>query len=150
VESTLRGSHQKIVSFSIYGTADKNGSRYYDYIKNNADRIKDILPGGVYHISKYKCMLFSILTTFIGWIMRLYHNADRDSKEQKILCDIYCSSPSMDLCDVKLLRRQLSKKKKGRVPDMRPVTGESIDNLDKMMWRYLSMLVNCMLNINYI
>jgi hypothetical protein len=58
VESTLRGSHQKIVSFSIYGAADKNGLRYYDYIKNNADRIKDILPGTVYHFSQYKCMLF--------------------------------------------------------------------------------------------
>jgi len=74
--------------------------------------------------------------------MRLYHNADKDSKEQDILCDIYCSSPWMDLCDVKILRRQLSKRKKGRNPDMRPVTGETIDYLDRMMWRYLPMLVN--------
>ena len=44
-ESTSRGAHQKIVAFSIYGAADNDGSRYYNYIKDNADRIKDVLPG---------------------------------------------------------------------------------------------------------
>lgn len=74
--------------------------------------------------------------------MRLYHNADKGSKEHNIICEVYCSSAEMDVCDVNVLRRKLSKRKKDhRIPDLRPVTGEIIDHLDKMMWRYLPMLV---------
>ena len=64
VESTLRGSHQKVVAFSIYGTADKNGSRYYDYIKNNTNRIKDILPGTLFHNIRTPCYLTVRLDMF--------------------------------------------------------------------------------------
>lgn len=46
LESTLRGPHQKIVAFSIYGKSDgKDSMRYYNFMRDNAVRINQVLPG---------------------------------------------------------------------------------------------------------
>lgn len=44
-ESTLRGPHQKVVAYSIFGRADGNGKKYFESLNENAARIKRILPG---------------------------------------------------------------------------------------------------------
>ena len=45
-ESTLRGPRQKIVAFSIYGKSDdKDSMRYYNFMRDNAVRINQVLPG---------------------------------------------------------------------------------------------------------
>ena len=47
----------------------------------------------------------------------------------------------MDLCDIDVLRRTLSKREKDRSkPDKRPVTGEQISHMNRMMWRLIPML----------
>ena len=44
-ESTLRGTNQKIVSFSIFGKADEKGLRYYSLLNENAVAVNQLLPG---------------------------------------------------------------------------------------------------------
>ena len=44
-ESTLRGPNQKVVSFSLFGNADERGVRYFSYLRENAIRINQVLPG---------------------------------------------------------------------------------------------------------
>lgn len=44
-ESTLRGPDQKVVSFSLFGNADEQGLRYYSFLRDNAIRINQLLPG---------------------------------------------------------------------------------------------------------
>ncbi len=44
-ESSLRGFHQKVVSFSTYGKNDGDGERYFSFIRQVAKRIQKVLPG---------------------------------------------------------------------------------------------------------
>lgn len=55
------------------------------------------------------------------------------------MCDVYCDYPWIDLCDVSSLWRRLSKRKK-KNPDLRPVTGEQISNVNRRIWRFLPLL----------
>ena len=71
--------------------------------------------------------------------MRLYHNLDQGTAEYRLLCEVYCKSPWMDLCDVNALWRQFAKRSK-TLPDWRPVTGEQISRLNRRMWRFIPLL----------
>lgn len=44
-EAAQRGLNQKIVSFSIFGNADKKGMKYFSFIRENAVKINQLLPG---------------------------------------------------------------------------------------------------------
>lgn len=70
--------------------------------------------------------------------MRLYHNIESNIPEHRLLCDVYCTYPWLDLCDINVIRRKLSKRK--RKHDFRPVSGEQISNLNRRIWRFLPML----------
>ncbi len=73
--------------------------------------------------------------------MRVYHNLDTDSEEHQLLCNAYCDYSWMDLCDINIMWKTLSKREKDWTkPDWRPVTGEQISNMNRMMWRLIPML----------
>lgn len=72
--------------------------------------------------------------------MRLHHNIQNDTKEFKMICDVYCENPLIDLCDVSSLWRKLSKRRKKKNRDLRPVTGEQIFKLNRRIWRFLPLL----------
>lgn len=72
--------------------------------------------------------------------MRLHHNLEKGTTEHGLLCQVYCESPWMDLCDINALWRQFAKRSKAGKPDWRPVTGEQISNLNKRMWRFIPLL----------
>jgi len=44
-EAIQRGPNQNIVSFSLFGNADKAGMRYFSFVRENAIKIKQLLPG---------------------------------------------------------------------------------------------------------
>lgn len=44
-EAVQRGPNQNIVSFSLFGNADKDGMRYFSFVRENAIKIKQLLPG---------------------------------------------------------------------------------------------------------
>lgn len=72
--------------------------------------------------------------------MRLHHNIDVETPEHKLLCEVYCSYSWVDLCDVSSLWRKLSKRRKNKNFDLRPVTGEQVFNLNRRIWRFLPLL----------
>lgn len=118
-ESVQREPNQRIVSFSVFGKADKTGMKYFKFLRENAVKINQFLP---------------------GWVMRLHHNIDVETPEHKLLCEVYCSYSWVDLCDVSSLWRRLSKRRKNKNFDLRPVTGEQVFNLNRRIWRFLPLL----------
>ena len=44
-EATQRGPNQNIASFSLFGNADKKGTRYFSFLRENAIKINQLLPG---------------------------------------------------------------------------------------------------------
>lgn len=44
-EAIQRGPNQKIASFSLFGNADKKGMRYFSFLRENAIKINQLLPG---------------------------------------------------------------------------------------------------------
>lgn len=72
--------------------------------------------------------------------MRLHHNLEQGTAEHRLLCDVYCDNPWVDLCNINTLWRRLSKRKRKLFPDFRPVTGEKISNLNRRIWRFLPLL----------
>lgn len=54
-ESSLRGFHQKVVSFSIYGKNHGDGERYFTYVRQVAERIQKVLPGTV---TQFYCIYY--------------------------------------------------------------------------------------------
>lgn len=118
-ESVQREPNQRIVSFSVFGKADKTGMKYFKFLRENAVKINQFLP---------------------GWVMRLHHNIDVETPEHKLLCEVYCSYSWVDLCDVSSLWRTLSKRRKNKNFDLRPVTGEQVFNLNRRIWRFLPLL----------
>ena len=75
-----RGRGQKIISYSFYGSLK---SAYYNGIIENLAGVQLLYP---------------------EYIMRLYYDAKKakedDTGKFKELCDLYCTEPNFDLCDV--------------------------------------------------
>lgn len=80
--STLRGPHQKVVSYSFYGDT-KSG--YFKGVSINTKSIAKLYP---------------------GWTVRLYHNISPKNPEgMKDLCSLFCTYSNLDECYVEDLER---------------------------------------------
>ena len=82
--ATDRGPGQKVISYSFYG---KLQSAYFNGIAENLALIQLLYP---------------------DYIMRIYldKNAIQTEDEYQDLCDLYCSEPNLDLCDVGEIGKQ--------------------------------------------
>lgn len=78
-----RGQSQRVISYSIYGSLQ---SSYFKGIRLNLKGVEQFYP---------------------GYTMRLYHNADESQTGFKELCDIYCQSNTLDLCNVRHIGKRL-------------------------------------------
>lgn len=100
--SSLRGHGQKVISYSFYGSLK---SAYFKGIRENFNGIKSYYP---------------------GYIMRLYYDRKKAMEDNPTefskLCDMFCSEPNFDLCDVNSI---------GRYPDLASLFG--------MIWRFAPM-----------
>ncbi|XP_066949025.1 uncharacterized protein [Macrobrachium rosenbergii] len=77
---TMRGYHQKVISFSLYG---KFLNEYY----NNTPSI-----------------ITQVSSTYPGWLIRIYHDMNLERKEQEQwMCSLICKYPNVDFCHVKNL-----------------------------------------------
>jgi hypothetical protein len=117
-ESSVRGPHQKIISYALYGNA-QNASvfkRYYSLLRNISLTAERDYP---------------------GWIIRIYHNIpDRNGPEREAheqLCDVYCRFNHVDLCSVPLLIDRIGN-------DTTPIDPALLTGLNPRMFRYLVML----------
>ncbi len=83
----LRGSHQKIVSFSYYSgkyedwqSSDYIHRDYFSGLERNLEAIKDLYGP--------------------SWTLRLYHEMPRESLTWRNLCKLVCTHNNLDVCDV--------------------------------------------------
>ena len=117
-ESSIRGMHQKVITYTLYGNVHNASvaNRYYSLLRNislTADR------------------------DYPGWVVRIYHNIrdrggpDREAHNQ--LCDVYCQFQNVDLCSVPLIIERIGNK-------TMPIDPGLLAGLNPKMLRYLVML----------
>jgi hypothetical protein len=115
IESDLRGHHQRVVTYSIYGNASDPVMfyRYYSLMKQISLNVEKQYP---------------------GWVIRFYHNFNEtDHLAYTSLCDIYCRFDHVDLCSINDLERQIGN-------STWPLDPALLRRLNKRMYRFLVML----------
>lgn len=117
-ESSVRGTHQKVITYTLYGNVQDSAisKRYFSLLKNISLTTEKYYP---------------------GWIVRIYHNIrDRDGPEKEAhsqLCDIYCRFSHVDLCSFPLLVERIGS-------STIPIDPAHLTGLNPRMFRYLVML----------
>ena len=116
-ESSIRGRHQKIITYTVFGDAQDDASvfrRYFSSIRNISQTASKMYP---------------------GWVMRIYHNVvESQSEAQKQLCKVFCRHPSIDLCSINRIADQIQPN------STTPIDPKLIRGLNPKMFRYLVML----------
>ena len=112
----MRGHHQRIVTYALFGNA-RNASvfrRYYSNLRNISLTAEKQYP---------------------GYIIRIYHNVvnEPDSEGYRQLCNVYCRYPNVDLCSVPELADRIGN-------SSTPIDPVLIRRLNPRMYRYLVML----------
>ena len=82
-DSWARGSHQKVVAFSFYGSTNSTEhqkKKYWSGIEENLALVEALYGE--------------------GWSMRVYHDLLSSSPLHQQLCSLACSSTFLDLCPV--------------------------------------------------
>jgi hypothetical protein len=75
---------------------------------------------------------------FSGWRVRFYHGLKSDTREERLLCHVYCNYNNVDLCDVNLLISSIAAVETKDI-DL-PVTSWELIRLNRMNWRYIPMI----------
>ena len=112
-ESSARGKHQKVITYSLYGNANSTSifKRYYSLLRNISLTAEKVYP---------------------GFIIRIYHNISESDEAYSQLCDVYCRSSNVDLCSLPDLM--------GRVNSTASIIDAAhIGNLNPRMFRFLVM-----------
>eukprot|EP00096_Caligus_rogercresseyi_P009478 TRINITY_DN3231_c0_g2_i2.p1 TRINITY_DN3231_c0_g2~~TRINITY_DN3231_c0_g2_i2.p1 ORF type:complete len:350 (-),score=10.10 TRINITY_DN3231_c0_g2_i2:110-1159(-) len=93
--SALRGSGQRILSYSFFDdphTSDTLNRNFFKGIKENLDGIREQYNSHTFDLrGQKKGSLFS---------MRVYFQLHSTSKNKKELCDLTCSEPQLDICEI--------------------------------------------------
>ena len=82
-DSWARGSRQKVVAFSFYGSTNSTEhlkKKYWTGIEENLALVEALYGA--------------------GWSVRIYHNLKESSSLHQQLCNLACSSTFLDLCPV--------------------------------------------------
>ena len=118
LESSIRGKHQKVIAYTLYGDL-LNASiakRYYSLMENISMTAKEYYP---------------------GWVIRIYHNIeDKDTVAHHHLCEIYCRFQDVDLCSLPLLIERIGKLNH----TVQSIDPALLSNLNPRMYRFLVML----------
>jgi len=115
VESDLRGDHQRVVSYTLFGDAQNTSTfrRYYSQMRNISLTVEKLYP---------------------GWTIRFYHTfTEQDREAYKSLCDIYCRFPHVDLCSVREMWERIGN-------STTPIDPALLKGMDRRMHRYLVMM----------
>ena len=117
-ESSIRGKHQKVITYTLYGNVHNASvaKRYYSLLRN---------------------ISLTADTDYPGWVVRIYHNIrnrggpEREAHDQ--LCDVYCRFQNVDLCSVPLMIERIGN-------TTMPIDPALLTGLNPKMFRYLVML----------
>lgn len=123
-ESNVRGPHQKVIAYTLYGQAQMDAEvfrRYYTLLRNISATAENEYP---------------------GWVVRIYHNltatvGGEPNEAYRHLCKVYCRHHNIDLCDVPRMADRFEKATDGVVP---PIEANLVRGLNPRMFRYLVML----------
>ncbi len=113
-ESSFRGKHQKVLTYTLYGNANNTSifNRYYSLLKNISRTAEKAYP---------------------GWIIRIYHNITEYDEAYNLLCDVYCRFQNVDLCSLPQLVDRIGDN------STTPINPALIQNLNPRMFRFLVM-----------
>lgn len=118
-ESSFRGQHQKVISYSLYGnySDDQVGKRYFPFLQNISLTASEQYP---------------------DWIVRIYHNfSSAYLKENapvfKKLCHVFCHNPNVDLCSLHDMALRIG-------DAIVPIDPLLITGLNPKMYRFLAMI----------
>jgi hypothetical protein len=118
-DSSARGAHQKVISYSLFGTG-----------KNENVSVSD----------RYLKLLRNISMTseksYPGWIVRIYHNFHNQSDAENVVYDqlfeLSCQFNHIDLCSLTEMI--------GSLTSLTPIDPDLLRGLNGRMFRYLVML----------
>uniref|UniRef100_A0A0P5A3Z5 Lactosylceramide n=1 Tax=Daphnia magna TaxID=35525 RepID=A0A0P5A3Z5_9CRUS len=115
-DSSARGMHQKVITFTLFGAANMSlFSRYDSLLRNISTTSRQMYP---------------------GWIVRIYHNFHNESETERSivnqLFDLSCQFDHVDLCSIAELI--------ARIPALTPIDPALIKGLNPRMLRFLVML----------
>ena len=109
-----RGPNQKVVSFTFFHGAraayEKNKKKFFEGIIENLALVRQLYGN--------------------GWTMRLYYDLDpgpAGQQELRQLCDLACSNPQLDLCNMRSLPAH-------------PFTLKDASEVYPLLWRYFPTL----------
>lgn len=115
-ESSVRGPHQKIVTYALFGNAHNSSvfRRYYSNLRN---------------------ISLTVAKQYPDYVIRIYHNVidEPDSEGYQQLCNVYCRYPNVDLCSVPAIADRIGN-------STTPIDPALIRGLNPRMFRYLVML----------
>ena len=80
-----RGSHQKVLGFSFYGSSNSfshKSKQYFHGIEENLEKMTELYGE--------------------DWVMRLYYDLEpTDQQLMSQLCDLACANNNLDLCNIR-------------------------------------------------
>lgn len=114
-DSSARGTHQKVITYTLFGAGKENDSvsnRYDSLLSNISITAKELYP---------------------GWIVRIYHNFRKESEsERTVLHDLDCQFNHVDVCSVPEII--------DNIPALTPIDPALLGGLNPRMLRFLVML----------
>ena len=118
-DSSARGAHQKVITYSLFGTGKNENvtvsNRFDSLLKNISITAAKVYP---------------------GWIVRIYHNFHNQSQSENVvhkqLCDLHCQFDHVDLCSVTDMAKN--------IPSLTPIDPSLLRGLNGRMFRFLVML----------
>ena len=97
-----RGAGQKVIGFSFYGNPNSTKSKERKYFQVKREQCTALL------CKKFTSFIQGIADNldlmphhYPGWIIRVYYDLEPDDPELRLLCDLACSNPSLDICHVR-------------------------------------------------
>ena len=96
--SFQRGAGQKVIGFSFYGNPNSTKSKERKYFQVKSVQFIYRMTGFIQGIADN---LELLPRHYPGWIIRVYYDLEPDDPELKLLCDLACSAPSLDICHVR-------------------------------------------------
>jgi hypothetical protein len=121
-DSSARGAHQKVISYSLFGTGQKENvsvsDRFVKLLRNISVTAEKSYP---------------------GWIVRIYHNfrnQSENSDEKSVfnqLSELSCQFNHVDLCSLTEMIASLTS-------SLTPIDPDLLRGLNRRMFRYLVML----------
>jgi hypothetical protein len=121
-DSSARGAHQKVISYSLFGTGQKENvsvsDRFVKLLRNISVTAEKSYP---------------------GWIVRIYHNFRNQSEnpdEKSVfnqLSELSCQFNHVDLCSLTEMIASLTS-------SLTPIDPDLLRGLNRRMFRYLVML----------